>query len=168
MAKVLAKVHVHMSKLHCRYLYLVFTSSTRTSRGRKFPPFKKNKPIRTLGPIEKNHPPALSLTCLLLWSRQRMCSIAMTLTSSRCASGTNSHLWCWAMWSSTSRSVIAMCKRTHWPTKCMDPAKTAHILPSIWVVCLLIHLYDISNPNHRFNSPKDTELRRWWATVVNV
>ena len=23
-AKVLAKVHVHMSKLHCRYLYLVF------------------------------------------------------------------------------------------------------------------------------------------------
>ena len=24
LAKVLAKVHVHMSKLHCRYLYLVF------------------------------------------------------------------------------------------------------------------------------------------------
>ena len=68
------------------------TSSTRTSRGRKFPPLKKNKPIRTLGPIQKNHPPALSLTCLLLWSRQRMCSIAMPLTSSRCASGTNSHL----------------------------------------------------------------------------
>ena len=24
LAKVLAKVHVHISKLHCRYLYLVF------------------------------------------------------------------------------------------------------------------------------------------------
>ena len=24
LAKVLAKVHVHMSKLHCRFLYLVF------------------------------------------------------------------------------------------------------------------------------------------------
>ena len=60
------------------------TSSTRTSRGRKFPLYKKkHKPIRTLGPIEKNHPPALSLTCLLLWSCQRMCWIAIPLTPSK-------------------------------------------------------------------------------------
>ena len=64
--------------------FLYYTSSTRTSRGRKFPPLKKkHKPIRTLGPIEKNHPPALSLTCLLLWSRQRMCWMTIPRTPSK-------------------------------------------------------------------------------------
>ena len=51
--------------------------------GGSFHSIKKHKPIRTLKPIEQNHPPALSLTCLLLWSRQRMCWIAIPLTPSK-------------------------------------------------------------------------------------
>ena len=123
------------------------TSSTRTSRGRKFPPLKnKNKPIRTLGPIEKNHPPALSLTCLLLWSRQRMCWIAIPLTPSKYSVKCVLSLDLQSRFRNEFTSVllgnviehiqkctrisIAMCRRNHLPRKCMAPVKTAHILPS--------------------------------------
>ena len=61
----LLKLEWHKGCIYNVYYIYIYTSSTRTSRGRKFPPYKKHKPIRTLGPIEKNHPPALSLTCLI-------------------------------------------------------------------------------------------------------
>ena len=125
----------------------LFTSSTRTSRGRKFPPLKKkHKPIRTLGPIEKNHPPALSLTCLLLWSRQRMCWMTIPRTPSKYSVKCVFSLDVQCRFRNEFTSVllgnviehiqkcirisIAMCRRNHLPRKCMAPVTTAHQPPT--------------------------------------
>ena len=114
--------------------------------GGSFHSIKKHKPIRTLGPIEKNHPPALSLTCLLLWSRQRMCWIAIPLTPSKYSVKCVLSLDLQSRFRNEFTSVllgnviehiqkcirisIAMGRRHHLPRKCMAPVTTAHILPS--------------------------------------
>ena len=127
--------------------------------GGSFHSIKKHKPIRTLGPIEKNHPPALSLTCLLLWSRQRMCWIAIPLTPSKYSGKCVLSLDLQSRFRNEFTSVllgnviehiqkcirisIAMGRRNHLPRKCMAPVTTAHILPSsIQRTC--VHLSTVS------------------------
>ena len=74
---------IYLSVYLYLYIYINIPVVPGQAGGGSFHPINKTETYKNTWAYRKNHARALSMTCLLLWSRQRMCSIAIPLTPSK-------------------------------------------------------------------------------------